>query len=103
MRYSISAFTAVLLLATPALAVQRPDFTPTRPETDYHMQARFKTEPVAPYSMNYTDEVAASLGVVGGKADFVDTGRSESAFVPSLKGGVDRGGAMFRLQWHPGE
>ena len=48
-------------------------------------------------------EVAQALGVKGGKMDLFDTGRSNSAYVPALKGGVDGGGAMLRLQWHPGE
>ncbi len=35
-----------------------------------------QTEPQQPYAMNYTDEVAQSLGVVHGRADFINTGKS---------------------------
>jgi hypothetical protein len=87
---------------SPALAARLPDFNPVYP-IEHQTQLRQQTDAQTPYAMNYTDEVAQSLGVVAGKAEFFDTGRSDSAYVPSLKGGVDHGGAMLRLQWHPGE
>ena len=52
------------------------------------------------YPMNYADEAARSLGVRGGRWEAFDTGpTSSSPFMPSLRGGVDSGGAMIRLQW----
>ena len=55
--------------------------------------------------MNYTDEAAQSLGVKAGRMDFFSTSLSHDndPLMPSLRGGVDNGGAMLRLQWHPGE
>ena len=85
-----------------ALAAHLPDFTPA-PPIEHQMEARLQPPPSTPYAMNYTDEVAQSLGVVGGRADFIDTGHSDNDLLPALKAGVDRGGAMLRLQWHPGE
>jgi hypothetical protein len=50
--------------------------------------------------MNYADEAAQSLGVRGGRWEAFDTGpTSSNPFMPSLRGGVDSGGAMIRLQW----
>jgi len=56
----------------------------------------------SPYPMTYTDEVARSLGVKDGHVDVFST-QPVSSYMPSFSAGVDRGGAMFRLKWHPGE
>jgi len=53
-----------------------------------------------PYAMNYTDQAAQSLGVTAGHWEAFDTGQSSSdPLMPALRGGVDGGGAMIRLQW----
>jgi hypothetical protein len=56
----------------------------------------------SPYPMTYTDEVARSLGVKDGHVDVFST-QPVSGYMPSFSAGVDQGGAMFRLKWHPGE
>lgn len=60
------------------------------------------TEAKSPYAMTYTDEVAQSLGVKDGHMDVFST-QPDSSYLPSFSAGVDQGGAMFRLKWHPGE
>ncbi len=104
MRRSVILFTtAALLVSAPsAFAARLPNLNPVL-TTEHDAASRLKEQPASPYAMNYTDEVAQSLGVRGGKADFIDTGKSDDAFVPALKAGVDGGSAMIRLQWHPGE
>lgn len=61
-----------------------------------------RDEKTSPYPMTYMDEAAQSLGVRDGHMDVFST-RPSSGFVPSFSAGVDQGGAMFRLRWHPGE
>ena len=101
-------FRTALVLATqsfavlPATAAHLPDFTPAFP-IEHQTDARLETASPSPYPMNYTDEVARAMGVQSGRMDLFDTGQSHDDLMPSLKGGVDRGGAMIRLQWHPGE
>lgn len=54
----------------------------------------------SPYPMNYADQAARSLGVSGGRWEAFDTGTSSSdPLMPALRGGIDGGGAMIRLQW----
>ncbi len=48
--------------------------------------------------MNYTDEAAQRLGVHDGQWEAFDTNSSDP-LMPSFKGGVDSGSAMFKLQW----
>jgi len=61
-----------------------------------------REENKSPYPMTYTDEVARSLGVKDGHMDVFST-EPVSNYMPSFSAGVDQGGAMFRLKWHPGE
>jgi hypothetical protein len=61
-----------------------------------------REENKSPYPMTYTDEVARSLGVKDGHVDVFST-QPVSSYMPSFSAGVDQGGAMFRLKWHPGE
>ncbi len=61
-----------------------------------------RDEQTAPYAMTYTDEVAQSLGVRDGHMDVFSI-PSGSTYMPSFSAGVDQGGAMFRLKWHPGD
>jgi hypothetical protein len=88
--------------AGPACAAHLPNFNPVIP-SEHQTETRYQTEAAPPYAMNYTDEVARSLGVRGGRMDLFDTGPADNPLVPALKGGVDGDGAMIRLQWHPGE
>ena len=89
-----------VLAAGPAAAARLPDFNPVFP-IEHQTEGRNAEQPQAPYAMNYTDELARSLGVKGGRMDLFDSGPSGSAYLPAIKGGVDGGGAMLRLQWHP--
>ena len=61
-----------------------------------------REEAKSPYDMTYTDEVAHSLGVRDGHMDVFSTS-PVSSYMPSFSAGVDGGGAMLRLKWHPGE
>jgi hypothetical protein len=54
-----------------------------------------------PYPMNYADEAAQTLGVKDGRWDAFAT-HSRDPLMPSLKGGIDNGAAMVKLQWQPG-
>lgn len=57
---------------------------------------------LSPYPMTYVDEAAQTLGVRDGHMDVFST-QPRSSYMPSFSAGVDKGGAMFRLRWHPGE
>ena len=93
---------ALVTGATPALAVRRLDLTPHFP-IEHQADARFQDQPTQPYAMNYADEAAQSLGVDHGRWDAFDTKTGGSnPYLPNLKGGIDGGGAMLRLQWTPG-
>jgi hypothetical protein len=55
---------------------------------------------VAPYAMNYTDEAAQALGVHNGRLDaFSIKPSSKDSLLPTLRGGVDKGGATVQLRW----
>ena len=56
----------------------------------------------SPYAMTDVDEMAQSLGVKDGHMDLFSTAPA-AGYVPSFSAGVDQGGAMLRLKWHPGE
>ena len=52
------------------------------------------------YSMNYTDEAAAALGVHNGRVDALSISPGpDHGIVPSVRAGVDRRGASLNLQW----
>lgn len=97
------AFAAALIAGTgnayAAGAVPDPNLGPA---TDHQLAVRYADNQAQPYAMTYTDEAASSLGVKDGRWEAFNT-RSSDPLVPSLKGGVDHGGAMFKLQWNPGE
>jgi hypothetical protein len=101
-RLAALALAATLLSGTPALAAHLPNFMPAFP-IEHLTEARTQPQPESPYAMNYADEVARAMGVKSGRMDLFDTGAPGDGLLPSIKGGVDRGGAMLRLQWHPGE
>jgi len=100
-RAAIVALIALLGMGTSAQAMQVP-FQDT-----LSLQYPGAPKPVgeenkSPYPMTYTDEVARSLGVKDGHVDVFST-QPVSGYMPSFSAGVDQGGAMFRLKWHPGE
>ena len=96
-------FAAVSLcgLGTSAYAVQTP-FQDHMSLTYPGAPKPVRDDTQSPYDMTYTDEVAHSLGVKDGHMDVFSTS-PVSAYMPSFSAGVDGGGAMFRLKWHPGE
>jgi hypothetical protein len=48
--------------------------------------------------MNYTDQMAQSLGVKNGGWEAF---KSNDPMMPSLRGGIDGGAPMLKLQWRP--
>jgi hypothetical protein len=90
----------LLLLGTvPALAFRPPDTSAPMP-TEHQQDLRYAQAQTAPYAMNYADEAAQQLGIHDGRWEAFDT-QSTDPLVPSFKGGIDSGGAMFKLQWSP--
>ena len=70
------------------LSLQYPGGPKAQPET-----------PKTPYALNYTDQMAQSLGVHDGRMDF--SGNRADSRLPTVSGGLGGGGPMVRLQWHP--
>ena len=104
MRQGKALFLALVALAATGTSAQAVHF----PFQD-HMSLTYpgapkplREEAKSPYAMTYTDEVAQSLGVKDGHMDVFSTG-PVSGYMPSFSAGVDGGGAMLRLKWHPGE
>ncbi len=90
--------TALLIgLGATPLAARPIDFSPHYPIEHQQTGTLGDTRP-QPYAMSYADEAARSLGVQDGHWEAFNTGASDS-LMPSLKGGVDNGSAMIRLQW----
>jgi hypothetical protein len=87
---------AGLFLGSSAHAFPRPDPNPGYPIP--HVRDSQAKDRLQPYAMNYTDEMAQSLGVRDGRWEVFETGSSHP-LMPSLKGGIDGGGPMLRLQW----
>lgn len=50
----------------------------------------------SPVVMNYTDQMAQSLGVKNGGWEAF---KSTDPMMPTLKGGIDGGNPMLKLQW----
>ena len=98
---AIVAFVALSGMGTSAQAMQVP-FQDTLSLQYPGAPKPVREENKSPYPMTYTDEVARSLGVKDGHMDVFST-QPVSNYMPSFSAGVDKGGAMFRLQWHPGE
>lgn len=88
--------TTLLLGALPAQAFARPDPNPGYPVP--HVQESKLKEPAQPYVRNYTEDMAQSLGMRDGHWEVFEGG-SAHPLMPSLKGGLDSGGPMLRLQW----
>ena len=98
MRWSSSLAFAFLALAAgsgPAWAFRVPDSS-TAPPTQHQLELAGNSP--QPYAMTYGDEAARRLGIQDGKWEAFDI-RSSNSLMPSLKGGLDGGRPMIRLQW----
>jgi hypothetical protein len=98
MRWSSSLAFAFLALAAgsgPAWAFRVPDSS-TAPPTPHQLELAGNSP--QPYAMTYGDEAARRLGIQDGKWEAFDI-RSSNSLMPSLKGGLDGGRPMIRLQW----
>ena len=92
-----SAFLALIAAIVPASAFRPPE-TNTAFPSQHQRDLRYADSQTQPYAMNYSDEAARRLGVQDGRWEAFET-YSNDPLVPSFKGGVDSGAAMFRLQW----
>ena len=92
------ASTALVAGSVPCLAFA--PYNPPLPPTQHQLDVRYGDGQSQPYAMNYTDEAAQQMGVHDGQWEAFNT-RSTDPMVPSFKGGVDNGSAMFKLQWVP--
>lgn len=91
-------FTAAALFAgaMPAYAAAKPDFNAPHPVQHVREGNLASSQP---YAMNYTDQMAQSLGVKDGQWQAF---QSEDPMLPSLAGGMGSGGQpMLKLQWRP--
>ena len=93
------AFLALAAGSVPAWAFRMPDRN-AAPPTQHQLETA--DTPPQPYAMTYGDEAARKLGIRDGKWEAFGT-RSSNPLMPSLKGGIDSGRAMIRLQWRPGQ
>ena len=93
----ILACLALIAAIVPASAF-RPPQTNTAFPTPHQLELRYQDSQSQPYAMNYSDEAAQNLGVHDGQWEAFKT-HSNDPLVPSFKGGVDNGAAMFKLQW----
>ena len=90
---------ALVLETASAAAFRPPDINAPLP-TEHQQAQRYADAQDPPYAMNYTDDAARQLGVHDGQWEAFDT-HSTDPLVPSVKGGVDHGSAMLKLQWTP--
>ena len=88
----------VLIAGTLSASAFRPLETNTAFPTEHQRELVYADRQNQPYAMSYTDEAARQLGIQDGRWEAFST-HSTDPLVPSFKGGVDNGGAMFRLQW----
>ena len=97
----------VLLSFSPAMArMSTFGATPISSPSNYPGAPRpvYDDDVKAPYAMNYADEAAETLGVKNRQLELFSAKPAENeGYLPSLSGGVGGDGAMFKLQWHPGE
>jgi hypothetical protein len=94
------AFLLALTLAGPSMAQSRY----VEPKIITLPLSQPPPDKASPYPMNYTDEAAESLGIKNGHLDvFSVQPTSNESLLPNVSGGLDHGGAMLKLQWHPGE
>ena len=95
----VLAFACLVLETASAEAFGPPDTNAPLP-TEHQQALRYAEARDQPYAMNYNDEAAQRLGVHDGQWEAFDT-HSTDPLVPSVKGGVDHGSAMLKLQWTP--
>jgi len=93
----VSVLLAVIAGTSSASAFRPPETNGALP-TQHQLEQRYADNSPLPYAMNYTDEVARRLGIHDGQWEAFAT-HSSDPLVPSFKGGVDNGAAMFKLQW----
>ena len=102
MRIAGTLALGAILVAAPAMARPRGpalDGVPALPGATPPSQAA----QAQPYPMNYAEEAVQTLGFRNGHMDFFSTRpQPDGSLVPTFSGGVDRGGVMLKLQWHPG-
>ena len=95
MKAQFFAAAALIMGALPAHAFTKPDFN-APPAIPHVRESQHASAP--PVGMNYTDQMAQSLGVQnGGREAF----KSTDPMIPSVKGGIDGGAPMLKLQWRP--
>jgi hypothetical protein len=92
---------AMIVTSFSAMAFLTPETNAAWP-TQHQREARYAESLPAPYAMNYSDEAAQSLGVRNGRWEAFAT-QSTNPLMPSLHGGIDKGGAAISLQWRPGQ
>ena len=92
---------AALAAATVPAGAAAPAAMAPRLTTEHQQALRVADAESAPYALNYADQAAQSLGVENGRWEAFDTGNG-NALLPALKGGIDNGTAMIKLQWQPG-
>jgi hypothetical protein len=91
---------ATVAAAPAAWAFGTPNANAPYSPTENQIDSRYADNQIQPYAMSYSEEAAQKLGVQDGKWEAFDT-HSTDPLVPSLKGGVDSGAAMIKLQWTP--
>ncbi len=90
------AAAAVFAGVVPSHAFAKPDFNAPHPVPHVREAG---LAPSQPYAMNYTDQMAQSLGVKDGQWEAF---QSRDPLMPSLNGGMGSGGQpMLKLQWRP--
>ena len=95
-RTSVLATLALIAGAAPSYAFAKPDFNAPHP-VQHVREAGLA--PNQPYAMNFTDQMAQSLGVKDGQWEAF---HSRDPLLPSLNGGMGSGGQpMLKLQWRP--
>jgi len=98
---SILAAAALAAATVPAWAAAPAAMAP-RLTTEHQQALRVADAESGPYAMNYADQAAQSLGMEKGRWEAFNTGGGD-ALLPALKGGIDNGAAMIKLQWQPGQ
>lgn len=90
------ALLALILGTAPAWADRLSD---TGVTSDHQQSLKMADASPTPYAMSYSDQAAQSLGFKNGQWEAFD---ASAANPLALKGGIDKGGPMLRLQWKPG-
>ena len=99
-RTLISAFLALIAGDRSGLGISAAQYQRCLAQ-QHQLELRYADSQTQPYAMNYADEAAQRLGIHEGQWEAFDT-QSSNPMMPSFKGGVENGSAMFKLQWTPG-